>query len=86
MSDLTGIRTSNMDSLLGLDDTHDTVTITIHSEIIRKLLAIERPTCNPIELLRSTLNNLALLERGVTRYRINILQRQLDITYTQGLT
>ena len=86
VSDLTGIRTSNMDSLLGLDDTHDTVTITIHSEIIRKLLAIERPTCNPIELLRSTLNNLALLEKGVTRYQINILQRQLDITYTQGLT
>ena len=80
VSKLTGIPIDNMDRLLGLEDTHDTVTITIHSEIIRKLLAIERPICNPIELLRSTLNNLEMLERGITKHQISILQKQLENT------
>ena len=39
-----------MDALLGLDEKHNTATITIHSEIIRRLLAIERPTGKPIDV------------------------------------
>ena len=77
VSSITGIPIQEMDELLGLDDTHDTVTLTIHTELIRKLLAIERPICNPTKLLKTTLENLALLEKGITKYQINLLLKQI---------
>ena len=83
VSNVTGIKVTSVDELLGLDNTHDTVTLTIHSEIIRKLLAIERPTCNPIDLLALTLNNLSVLERGITKYQINMLLKQFESTHNQ---
>ena len=72
-----------MDALLGLDEKHNTATITIHSEIIRRLLAIERPTGKPIDLIKSSLSNLSILERGTTRYQISTLRKQLEIIYLQ---
>ena len=86
VSKLTGIQICNMDKLLGLDELHDTVTLTIHSEIIRKLLAIERPVGNPIDLLKATLDNLSVLERGVTKHQINILLKEFEDTHNQRST
>ena len=83
VSRLTGISNNSMDALLGLDEKHNTATITIHSEIIRRLLAIERPTGKPIDLIKSSLSNLSILERGTTRYQISTLRKQLEIIYLQ---
>ena len=57
--------------MLGISDFHDKTTITLHAEIIRILLAIERPTTPQLELIRNTLERLNILERGVTKHQIN---------------
>ena len=57
--------------MLGIPDFHDKTTITLHAEIIRILLAIERPTTPQLELIRNTLERLNILERGVTKHQIN---------------
>ena len=56
---------------------HNKTTITLHAEIIRILLAIERPTTPPNDLINQTLTRLKTLEKGVTRYQIDQMHKLL---------
>ena len=68
---ITGISNNSLSTILGCDDKHDKTTITIHAELIRLLLAIERPTTSPNDILRNTLLRLNTVEKGITKYQIN---------------
>ena len=70
ISKLTGIKPNSVNEVLGYDLNHDKITITIHAEILRRLLAIDRPDYNPDLLIKSALSNLYILERGVTKFQI----------------
>ena len=69
-SHITGILPLSINYVLGLNERHDKVTLTIHSEILRRLLAIDRPTIDPKKFLKSVIVNLNILEKGVTKYQI----------------
>ena len=57
---------------------HDKITLTIHAEIIRQFMSIERPTLEPIKLVRSTVKRLAIVERGITKFQINKMLDELS--------
>ena len=63
-SKLTSIPTLDLNSVMGYHDYHDITTITIHSEIIRRLLAIEHPTQNIHKFIKSVITRLGVVERG----------------------
>ena len=77
-SKLTSIPTDNIDTVLGHNMLHDKTTITLHSEIISRLLAIDRPTMCQISLLRSVVNKLRIVEKGITKYQIKQMVNILD--------
>ena len=83
-SKLTSIPINNIDGVLGLHDYHDKTTLTIHCEIIRRLLAIERPLTNQILFVKSVIDRLATVERGISKYSILQLQLQLTKAYPIG--
>ena len=78
VSKITSIPSENMDSILGLHDLHDRVTLTINAEIIRRLLSIERLTADPTMIVKSVINSLFTLESGVTKYQLNLMVRSLN--------
>ena len=71
VSTLTGINTINLNQVLGHDPTHDKITLTLHAEIIRQLMSIDRPTIDPMKLIKSTIKRLSIVEKGITKYQIN---------------
>ena len=71
ISKLTGIKPNSMNEVLGYNLDHDKITITIHAEVLRRLLAIDRPDYDPNLLIRSAIKNLYILERGVTKFQIS---------------
>ena len=75
---LTNIKPDSINEVLGLHPCHDVVTLTIHAEILRRLLAIDRPIINPKILVRSVISNLYILEKGVTKYQISRYLEFLD--------
>ena len=78
---LTGIKIVSLNQILGHDPTHDKTTLTLHAEIIRQLMAKDRPTTNPLLLVKSTINRLSIVEKGITKYQINnMLNELLKIT------
>ena len=68
---LTGIYPNSINEILGFDPKHDKLTMTIHAEIFRRLMAIDRPLISPSELIKSAVNYLYILEKGVNKYQIN---------------
>ena len=68
---ITGIKNNSLSIILGCDDKHDKTTLTIHAELIRLLLAIERPTTLPKDIIRNTLLRLNMVEKGITKYQVN---------------
>ena len=68
---ITGLQNNNLSTVLGISDFHDKTTITLHAELIRILMAIERPDTPQCDLLRHTLERLNILEKGVTKHQIN---------------
>ena len=81
MTKLTGIKIVSLNQILGHDLTHDKTTLTLHAEIIRQLMAKDRPTTNPLLLVKSTINRLSIVEKGITKYQINnMLNELLKIT------
>ena len=71
ISSLTSIPHGTIKSILGLDPKHDKTTLTLNAEIIRQLMAIERPTIDPLVLVQNTIKRLTIVERGITKYQIN---------------
>ena len=78
LTKITGIKINSLSQALGHDPMHDKITLTIHAEIIRQLMSIERPTLEPIKLVRSTVKRLAIVERGITKFQINKMLDELS--------
>ena len=86
-SKLTSIPTINLNTILGYHDYHDKTTITVHCEIIRRLLAINRPTVNQFSLLKSVMNKLIIVEKGVSKPIIKEMKQTLEIiTQSDSMT
>ena len=81
-SSLTGIKIINLDQVLGHDSMHDRTSLTLHSEIIRQLMAIERPTKDPHNLIKTTIERLSIIEKGITKFQINNMQKELKLKLT----
>ena len=60
-SKFTSINPRMINEVLGYHDFHDRTTLTIHTEIIRRLLAIERPVSNQIKLIEAVINRLSVV-------------------------
>ena len=78
---LTSIPGDNINEVLGYHDFHDRTTLTIHCEIIRRLLAIERPITDQLKLIKSVIDRLAIVEKGLSRHMIKQFQIQLSKSY-----
>ena len=77
----TSIPLNGINPILGYHDFHDKTTLTIHCEIIRRLLAIDRPITAQPKLVKSVIDRLAIVEKGISRYTIKSIQTQLLNTY-----
>ena len=66
---------------MGYNDFHDRTTLTIHCEIIRRLLAIERPITAQPKLIKSVLDRLAIVETGLSKHTLRQFQLQLNKAY-----
>ena len=78
---LTSIPGENINAILGYHDFHDRTTLTIHCEIIRRLLAIERPITAQPKLIKSVLDRLAIVETGLSKHTLRQFQLQLNKAY-----
>ena len=79
-SKVTSIPANNLNSILGYDETHDKTTLTLHAEILSRLLSIERPTQNPKTLLKSVIKKLMIVEKGITKHQIMQMLDLIEIT------
>ena len=77
----TSIPIDNINAVLGDHDFHDKTTLTIHCEIIRRLLAIERPIISQHKLIKSVLNRLAIVEKGISKHTIKSFELILVESY-----
>ena len=77
----TSIPIDNINAVLGDHDFHDKTTLTIHCEIIRRLLAIERPIISQHKLIKSVLNRLAIVEKGISKHTIKSFELMLVESY-----
>ena len=77
LSKITGIKIYSLNQVLGHDPTHDKTTLTLHAEIIRQLMAIDRPTTDPLTLVTSTVRRLSILEKGITKFQIQNMLNEL---------
>ena len=78
LAKLTGIIPHSINEILGIDPKHDKISLTIHSETLRRLLSIDRPTIDPKTLIKSVFTHLNTLERGVTKYQVSKLLETLN--------
>ena len=84
-SKLTSIPTLDLNTVLGYHDYHDITTLTVHCEIIRRLLAIERPTQNPHKMIKSVITRLGVVEKGISKIALKNMLTELD-KITQSTT
>ena len=77
-SKITSIPTLNLNQVLGYDDLHDKTTLTLHAEILTRLLSIERPKQDPRALLKSAITKLLVVEKTTTKYQINQMINTLE--------
>ena len=75
-SKITSIPINSINDILGHNPLHDKTTLTIHAEIIRLLMAIDRPTLDQLKMIKSVTKRLGLVERGITKFQIS---QSLDI-------
>ena len=68
---LTSIPALSLNDILGHNPLHDKATLTLHAEIISRLLAIERPQIDQIKLLKSVVTKLSIVEKGISKHQIN---------------
>ena len=76
-SKITSVPVVCLDQALGLDQTHDRATLTLHAEIISRLLSIERPVIDQLTLLKSIVTKLSIVEKGITKHQIEQMQQLL---------
>ena len=78
---LTSVPGDNINAILGYNDFHDRTTLTIHCEIIRRLLAIERPILSQHKLIKLVIDRLAIVEKGISKHTIKSFQLLLAKSY-----
>ena len=69
-SKLMSINYQTINEVLGINLRHDKVTLTIHAELLCRLMSIDRLIIEPKSVLKMVIANLNALERGVTKYQI----------------
>ena len=75
---ITSINCLSINDVLGHNPMHDKTTLTIHAEVIRILLAIERPLTDKIILVKSIINRLSILEKGTSKIQIIKMKEVLE--------
>ena len=78
VSKVTSIPTSNLSQIIGYDDLHDRTTLTLHAELLSRLLSIERPKQEPKTLLKSAITKLSIVEKNITKHQIKQMLITLD--------
>ena len=82
VSDITGINHSNLSVILGNDQRHNKASMALNAEIIKILLAIDRPTQNQGQMIAKILERLSYMEKGVSKYECKQLNIQLNTHLT----
>ena len=77
ISETIGVKLDNIGKILGLHEYHDKTTLTIIAEILRQLLAIERPVIKPYDIVSNTLKRLTIIERGISGQLIKSFLKKL---------
>ena len=78
----TGIPHSNLSVILGNDLRHNKASMALNAEIIKILLAIDRPTQNQGQMIAKILERLSYMEKGVSKYECKQLITQLNTHLT----
>ena len=78
VSKVTSIPTSNLSQIIGYDDLHDRTTLTLHAELLSRLLSIERPKQEPKTLLKSAITKLSIVEKNITKHQIKQMLLTLE--------
>ena len=74
VTDITGIVHNNLSVILGNDRKHNKASMALNAEIIKMLLAIDRPTQNQGQTIAKILDRLSYMEKGVSKYECNNLK------------
>ena len=82
VTDITGIVHNNLSVILGNDRKHNKASMALNAEIIKMLLAIDRPTQNQSQTIAKILDRLSYMEKGVSKYECNQLKIQLNTHLT----
>ena len=77
-SKLTSIPSLTLNDILGHNQLHDRSTLTIHAELINRLLAIERPQMDQVSLLRLVITKLRIVERQIPKLMIDQMLENLN--------
>ena len=75
---LTSIPIRSINDILGHNPLHDRITLTIHGEIIRLLLAINRPINDQVTIVKQVINRLGVVEKGITKHQIIKMKEIVD--------
>ena len=78
ISNITSIKVNTFNDVLGHNLLHDKTTLTLHAEIIRLLLAINRPVIDPITVIKGVINRLMIVERGISKYNITKMKEIIN--------
>ena len=70
------IRTIN--DVLGHNELHDKLTLTLHAEIIRILLSIERPDQDQLSIVKNTIKRLIIVERCISKFQLEKMLKALE--------
>ena len=78
LSMITSIPHTSINYILGIHDLHDKITLAIHGEMIRRLLALDRPTQDQWNLIKSVIKRIFICERTTTKYHINQMLNEVE--------
>ena len=78
LSKITGIKITSLNQVLGHDPIHDKTTLTLHAEIIRLLMAIDRPTMDPLNLVKFSVRRLSIAEKGITKFQMQNMLNEIS--------
>ena len=75
---ITGIKIRTINDVLGHNELHDKLTLTLHAEIIRILLSIERPDQDQLSIIKNTIKRLIIVERCISKFQLEKMLKVLE--------
>ena len=78
LGQITNIPYTSINTILGVHDLHDVLTLAIHSDVIRRLLSIDRPVVDQWCLIKSVINRLFICERTISKYQISLMLKEIE--------